>query len=92
MMWDGDRYWGHHGWWWPGAVLMAVLMIACVIMMVRMMRHGAHGGSHLGGPPSSGSDSPERTLGNRLAQGDIDVDEYERRLAALQRSREVDAS
>ena len=85
-MWsDGDRYWGH-GWWWPGIVVMAMFMIICMVMMARMMMsHGAHG-SHTSDPRRHRRDVPERTLANRLASGEIDIDEYERLLAALQRS------
>lgn len=45
-------------------------------MMGRMMGHGGRGGH-------GGRDEPERTLSNRLARGEIDLDEYERLLGAL---------
>jgi putative membrane protein len=86
MMWNGDGSWG---WWW----LALPLMILCMVMMVRMMGHGhGHGshGTHGGGASGQGSDSAERILAERLARGEIDIEEYERRLAVLQRTSEVD--
>lgn len=89
MWWDGDGSWSHHGWWWVGAAMMIVVMVACMIVMARMMGHGMHG-SHAGNPiEEPRSDSPERILANRLAQGEIDTEEYERRLAALRCSGEA---
>ena len=84
MMWNGDGSWGH-GWWWSGLV-MALFMAFCVVMMVRMMGHGAHGSHTMGSSSGPGRDMPEHTLASRLASGEIDIDEYERRLAALRAS------
>jgi uncharacterized membrane protein len=57
-------------------------MIFCMAMMVwmmgGMMGHG-HSGQHTGDDKAE----PERTLADRLARGDIDVDEYHRLLDAL---------
>lgn len=81
MMW-----WGH-GWWWAGAVFMVI----CMVAMVRMMGHGGHGshdghGSH-GSDAGHGWDDPaERTLANRLASGEIDVEEYERLREVIRRT------
>jgi uncharacterized membrane protein len=68
--------WGF-GWGWVGAVFMVI----CIVMMVRMMSHGSHGSHADHGSPFTTHDrvdAPERTLANRLARGEIDVDEYER--------------
>jgi uncharacterized membrane protein len=71
--------WGF-GWGWAGAVFMVI----CIVMMVRMMGHGDHGDHGDHGPDGGrftthgGIDAPERTLANRLARGEIDVDEYQR--------------
>jgi uncharacterized membrane protein len=64
-----------------------ILVVAfCVVMMVLMMgHHGSHGSR------SHGRDTAERTLDNRLARGEIDVDEYERLRDALQRARTSEA-
>jgi len=76
MMWG----WGT-GWWLVGAMFMVI----CMVMMGRMMggmmghdhsRHGEHGSR----------DDPERTLANRLARGEIDIEEYHRLLEALRRT------
>ncbi len=71
--------WGA-GWWLVGAVLM----VFCMVMMVRMMGMGHSG--HGGDSGQGGSDEPERTLANRLAKGEIDVEDYERLLEALRRT------
>ena len=83
MWWSSDGSWGHT-WWWPGIVVMAVIMLACVVMMARMMSHGMSGAQRWrhGAP----GDVPEHMLANRLASGEIDVDEYERLLDALHRA------
>ena len=80
--------------WWPFA---AVLMIVCMVMMMRMMGHGhGHGHGHGSNGVHSGegeSHRPrggaERILAERLARGEIDIDEYERRLAALQATKNL---
>ena len=81
MMWNGDGAWV---WWWPGLLLM----IVCMVMMVRMMGHrsqGAHAGEQHGHRPRGS----ERILAERLARGEIDIEDYERRLAALQQADEM---
>jgi putative membrane protein len=81
MMWNGDGTWV---WWWPGLLLM----IVCMVMMVRMMGHrsqGAHAGEQHGHRPRGS----ERILAERLARGEIDIEDYERRLAALQQADEI---
>ena len=73
------------GWW----IFGVLFMIFCMLMMGRMMMgHGMHH-SHTGASSGYGRDRPEQTLANRLARGEIDVDEYEQRLAVLQRSRDL---
>jgi uncharacterized membrane protein len=56
-------------------------------MMSRMMSHSGsgHGGGDHGDHVDGGADA-ERTLANRLARGEIDVEEYERLLGTLRRS------
>jgi uncharacterized membrane protein len=74
--------WGA-GWW----LLGAAFMVFCMVMMVRMMGmgHSGHGGdSEHGGHDRR--DDPERTLADRLAKGEIDVEDYERLLEVLRRS------
>ena len=81
-MWGG-------GWWLFGAVFM----IVCMVMMARMMMGHGMMGRGMSGPQSeesehSGRNTAERILADRLARGDIDVEEYERRQAALKRTSE----
>ena len=71
--------------WWPiGIVFMIPFMIVCMWMMARMMMgHGMFASrSHESQRP--GPDVPERILANRLASGEIDVEEYERLRNALE--------
>jgi uncharacterized membrane protein len=84
-MWWSDGSWGH-GWWWPGIMLMAVFMIVCMVMMARMMMSHGMSSSHTENAERHWRDVPERTLANRLASGEIDIDEYERLRDALQRT------
>jgi uncharacterized membrane protein len=73
MMWG----WGA-GWWW---LVGAGFMVICMVMMGRMMGHGHSG--HGGHGPSG---DPERTLADRLARGEIDVEEYHHLLETLRRT------
>jgi putative membrane protein len=77
---------GSWGWWGPGVIFM----IFCMGMMMWMMMshgHGSHG-SQTG--ERHGPDGAEHILAERLARGEIDTEEYERRLAVIQRSRETE--
>ncbi|MER6216964.1 SHOCT domain-containing protein [Streptomyces sp. NPDC001272] len=92
MMWyDG-------GWGWGGWFVMAVFMVlfwALVIAaIVALVRHfsGAHPGRQPGwsasaDEPGWGSRRAEDLLAERFARGDIDEDEYKRRLAVLREHR-----
>ena len=85
-MWNGDGSWA---WWWLPGLAMFVL---CVVMMARMMSHGGHRshGTSTSDGAAYGPQGAERILADRLARGEIDTEEYERRLAVLQRSRPAD--
>jgi uncharacterized membrane protein len=82
MMWNGDGSWG---WWGPGLLLL----IICMVMMVRMMSQGTHR-SHMDEQRWPRPDGAERILADRLACGEIGIDEYERRMAVLQRASQSD--
>jgi putative membrane protein len=73
MMWGmGDG--------WLGTILMIVLTAAVVLVLLALAKR-------LGGeatPPAARPD-PLDILKERLAKGEIDVDEYERRKQALER-------
>jgi putative membrane protein len=83
MMWSN----GSGGWW----LFALPMVIICMVMMVRMMGHGhsAQNG-HTAASHAHRPDGPERILADRLARGEIDIEEYERRLAALRPTRDVD--
>jgi uncharacterized membrane protein len=66
MMWWGPD------WGWAGALLAVI----CMVVMARMMGHGGHSGHRSHGSRHGGAGAAERTLANRLASGEIDVDEY----------------
>jgi uncharacterized membrane protein len=70
--------------WWPIGI---VFVIVCMVMMGRMMGHGMFS-SPGHGSEGQGPDVPERILANRLASGEIDVEDYERLRDELQRTRE----
>lgn len=81
MYWYGS---GMSGW---GVAAMAVgqvafwaLLLGVVVLVVRRATQGS--------PPSPPS-TPEDVLAMRLARGEIDQDEYERRMATLRARSEV---
>jgi uncharacterized membrane protein len=92
MMWWDDNDYSGGGWWWPGVLIMCVFMIICMVMMARMMMgHGTHSHGMHGSDRSEWSgprpDGPERKLADRLASGEIGIEQYERLLDALRRAR-----
>ncbi|WP_072810854.1 SHOCT domain-containing protein [Rhodococcus zopfii] len=79
MFWYGD---GMGGW---GYVLMTVamvlfwaLVVVGLVMLVRAMSPGPQPG-----PPPAPGPTPEDILATRFAHGEIDEDEFRRRLEAL---------
>lgn len=69
MHWDG---WWHIGWMW----LFWIAVIVAVVFLVRTVAAPAR-------RPTAAS--PEEILKQRYAQGEIDQEEYERRLSDLRR-------
>ncbi|MGW0632941.1 SHOCT domain-containing protein [Streptomyces sp. NPDC002758] len=92
MMWY-DGGWGWGGWFAMAIfpVLFLVLVIAGVVVLVRYLTGSRHG--HQGGPfpfsgePGWGSKRAEDLLAERFARGEIDEDEYKRRLTLLREHR-----
>ncbi|MEU1230559.1 SHOCT domain-containing protein [Streptomyces sp. NPDC005828] len=80
MFWYGD---GMNGWGWfamsAGMVLFWGLLITAVVLIFRTLDRAA------GPPPRQGPPAAEQILGERLARGEIDEEEYRRRLSALRR-------
>ncbi|MFF8603141.1 SHOCT domain-containing protein [Streptomyces sp. NPDC015232] len=79
MFWYGD---GMNGWGWfamsAGMVLFWGLLITVAVMLLRSLDRAAQRPRGLG--PAA---SAEQILGERLARGEIDEEEYRRRLTAL---------
>ncbi|MEU2236546.1 MULTISPECIES: SHOCT domain-containing protein [Streptomyces] len=80
MFWYGN---GMNGWGWfamsAGMVLFWGLLITAAVLVFRTLDRAA------GRPARQGSTRPEEILGERLARGEIDEEEYRRRLSALRR-------
>jgi len=76
---------------WVGMILswiFWILVVALVVvLLVRLLRTHESGWRGPGSGPMGGADSAEEILHRRLAKGEIDVDEYERRMAALRAQR-----
>ncbi|MFF4580177.1 SHOCT domain-containing protein [Streptomyces sp. NPDC001389] len=91
MWYDGG--WGWGGWFFVAIVMVLfwALVIAGIVVLVRYLAGGHHG--HQGGPPPPsgepgwGSRRAEDLLAERFARGEIDEDEYKRRLALLREHR-----
>ena len=62
-------------WMWVGWLLGLVLVVAVVVILVRAASTGSGG--------ASDRESPEEILKRRFARGEIDEDEYQKRLRAL---------
>ncbi|MFI0508605.1 putative membrane protein [Streptomyces canus] len=78
-------YWNHHdmnGWDWfvmsVGTVLFWALLIAVAVLLYRALTRAPHQPQ----PPTTPA-SPEQLLAERFARGEIDEDEYGRRLSVL---------
>jgi putative membrane protein len=70
MYWDDGR--GGIGWV-LAVVAMMVLMTALVVLAFEVLGRGRH----------QVGDSARRILGERLARGEIDIEEYQSRIAVL---------
>jgi len=64
-------------------VALWALLIAAVVVAVRALKPQVPGAM----PPGSGSTAAEDVLADRFARGDIDADEYDRRLRTLRDAR-----
>ncbi|GAU67268.1 hypothetical protein SSP35_04_03530 [Streptomyces sp. NBRC 110611] len=92
MFWDGrwDGY-GHSGWGWFAMSVSMLLFLALIVLVVLLLvRAFSRGGSAAfwerpapPGAPGTVRASAEQILAERFARGEIDEEEYHRRLAAL---------
>lgn len=78
MHWNGG--WWHMGGMWLGWLLVLVVVIALIWLLAR-----AAGGIAGRGERSSGREGAEQILKQRYARGEMDREEYERRLADLRK-------
>ncbi len=77
-------YWSDHGMTgWGFALMILIMVLAWALVAVAIIATLRI----ISAPPRShspvGPGSPEQVLADRFARGDIDDDEYQRRLAAL---------
>ena len=68
-----------------------LFLIVCIVMMVWMMSHHTSRGPWTGDWRANGTDA-ERILAERLARGEIDTEEYQRRLTTIRQGRETEQS
>ena len=80
MCWWGWG-WGSNGWGW-GAIMLAVLLLAVIVVVAFAIGYLARGGSQYN-RVSSAATGPEDTLAQRFARGEIDAEEYRRRITLL---------
>jgi putative membrane protein len=90
MMYGGDGWMWNGGWGWGGWILMTLVMVAfwglVITAVVLAVRYLAGGGAHhnrVGGGSVPGGSRAEDVLADRYARGEIDDDEYRRRLTLI---------
>ena len=81
-------WWWSYAWWWPGLALLVLAMVSCFVFMALMMRGSRRGMGSTGrmcGLGRWGWDGGDvnSILDERLAHGEIDVDEYRKLNAAV---------
>jgi len=90
MYGDHGWMWGH-GWGWGGGILMGVLMILFVVALVTALVFAIRyltAPQQVPGPPAGDTeDRSECLLAERFARGEIDEDEYRRRMTVLREHR-----
>lgn len=90
-MHDDDGWMWGHDWGWGGGIAMGALMLlflaAVVIALVVAVRYLASPQQGSGQPPASMTERSEALLAERFARGEIDEDEYRRRITVLREHR-----
>lgn len=79
---DGWHMWGD-GWSWWIAGTMTVMMVALIVLAVWALMGLVRGGAIFGGAAAREAEDARAVLDRRLAAGEIDIEEYRRRRAAL---------
>ena len=79
-MWSNMGSMGWWMWWMPFAWILG---LAVLILLVWMIARAA--GGFPGGGLGRAEDSPEQILKRRYARGEVDREEYERRLSDIRR-------
>ena len=91
MYGTGDCMWGNF-WGWGGWILMGVVMVLLsailITAVVLAVRHLAGSDAQRNRADSGASSRPENALAQRFARGDIDEDEYRRRMTLLREHQE----
>ena len=92
-----DGYWhdGSNWWWIPMVIMMVAFWSGLAWVVVSLVRHNAthhHPTNmpavpHHSAPPVAAVVDPRQVLAERLARGDIDVEDYKLRLDALDHGR-----
>jgi putative membrane protein len=83
MMWGWGPpgvFYGGFGWL-PMVIVSLIFWALVVVAVIAVIRAWRHAGPRETGDP----ESPERILARRFARGEIDEEEYHRRLDALRR-------
>lgn len=89
-MYDGDGWMWHDGWGWGGWVLMALVMVVFWVVVIALVAFAVrYLSSNRGSGPLPGptANRAEDVLAGRYARGEIDDDEYRKRLALLREHR-----
>ncbi|GAA2136182.1 hypothetical protein GCM10009760_15500 [Kitasatospora kazusensis] len=84
-------HFGHHGGWgWvPFGITMVLLWLVLIAVLVLVWRAWSHRSvkpgpaAHWPPPAADQHRSPEQVLADRLARGEIEIDDYRQRLAEL---------
>ncbi|MDD9375858.1 SHOCT domain-containing protein [Streptomyces sp. ZAF1911] len=64
-------------------LIVWTLIVAAAVLVVRALRRDGSDGHTAAGPYPASAKGPERLLAERFARGEIDDEEYSRRLAVL---------
>lgn len=91
-MLNGNGNWndgmGHGSWWWiPMVIMMVVVWGGLIWIGVTLLKRNNTGASPVATPPNAAA---REILADRLARGEIDLDEYRQRVEALRSPRNTD--